>query len=105
MRSSDVDPRPSGWSPETLQALDSLRQDRIQVVLVTGRTLAALHAGVPGLFASFDAVVAENLCVLQSGELTRTLADPVPDNLSAALGRKGVPFAWSKHRFSQWIPS
>lgn len=78
-------------SAVALQALRDARFHRVRTMLVTGRTMAALDAGFPGLTDEFDAVVAENGGVLQAQGHRRILAEPVPAGLADALERQGIP--------------
>ena len=49
-------------APEVLSAVVRARRRGLRLLLVTGRTIAALESQFPGLITEFDAVVAENGC-------------------------------------------
>ncbi len=78
--------------PDTLAALDEARAAGRRVVIVTGRILEELLAVFPDAGEHADAVVAENGAVLDRGGRRRRLAEPVPDELAAALDARGVAF-------------
>lgn len=78
-------------SDVALKAVRDMRFRRVRTLLVTGRTMAALYEGFPGLVDEFDAVVAENGGVLLEGGRERTLSDPVPAALAESLERQGIP--------------
>ncbi|NUR29330.1 MAG: HAD hydrolase family protein, partial [Catenulispora sp.] len=76
---------------DALSAIDRQRGRGRRVLLVTGRILAELEEEFPGLADRFDAVVAENGCVLRTPQAVRALADPVDPELRRELVRSGVP--------------
>ncbi len=77
-------------SAEVLRAVAGARASGLRVFLVTGRTVSALERGFPGLIAQFDAVVAENGCVLVGLDRQRSLAEPVNPVLADALEHHGI---------------
>jgi len=76
--------------PEALAAIDEARSGGRRIVIVTGRILAELLPVFPGVGQHADLIVAENGAVLARGCRRRILAAPVPDELAAALARRGV---------------
>lgn len=75
--------------------LASVEESRLQgrkVILVTGRILEELRDVFPAVDEWFDAIVAENGCVLAFGPSTRVLAAPVEFELDEALVARAVPF-------------
>lgn len=81
-----------GPEPGMLAALDEARAAGRRVVIVTGRILAELLEVFPDVGEHADAVVAENGAVLARGGRRRLLAEPVPDELAAALAARGMAF-------------
>ena len=77
-------------SADVLRAIVAARASGLRVLLVTGRTVAALERGFPGLVGEFDAVVAENGCVLVGPDRHRLLAEPVNRALADALEDRGI---------------
>jgi hydroxymethylpyrimidine pyrophosphatase-like HAD family hydrolase len=79
--------------PSVRQAIAELRQQRIAVVLVTGRRLADLRR-VAGDLTCFDVVVGENGAVLEFPVTGRRLvmAHPPSPTFIEALRQRGVPF-------------
>ena len=77
-------------APEVLSAVVRARLRGLRLLLVTGRTIAALEGQFPGLITEFDAVVAENGAVLVGLDRHRLLADPVNRALADSLGRRGM---------------
>lgn len=76
--------------PNTLRALDLMRRRGQKVLLVTGRIWTELEEVFPDVMSWFDAVVAENGCVLHSHAEHRHLARPLPLALRGALASGGV---------------
>jgi hypothetical protein len=77
-------------SADVLRAIVGARASGLRVVLVTGRTVGSLERGFPGLIGEFDAVVAENGCVLVGQDRHRLLAEPVNPALADALEYRGI---------------
>lgn len=77
---------------DVLRAITEARREGYKVILVTGRIFEELKAVFPTVDAWFDAIVAENGCVLRVGRSTRVLIPPVELELDAALVARGVPF-------------
>jgi hypothetical protein len=78
--------------PDVLAAIRRARGAGRLVVLVTGRIMASLQASFPDAEHTFDAVVAENGCVIRlPGVGSRAVAGPVGTDLAAALEARGVP--------------
>jgi hydroxymethylpyrimidine pyrophosphatase-like HAD family hydrolase len=77
---------------EVLAAIAEARRAGRRAILVTGRILVELREVFPQADACFDAIVAENGCVLASGGATRVLSAPVEFELDEALVAQGVPF-------------
>jgi hydroxymethylpyrimidine pyrophosphatase-like HAD family hydrolase len=75
-----------------LAAVDEARRSGRRVVLVTGRIMDELLVVFPAVRRHFDAIVAENGCVLFAGEQAGRRPTPaiVPD-LARALQRRKVP--------------
>jgi hydroxymethylpyrimidine pyrophosphatase-like HAD family hydrolase len=82
-----------GSRPEAavLAAVSAVRSHGIKVILVTGRRMADLRHVLPEADDCFDAIVAENGCVLVRGGTARSLAPTVDPVLEDALTRRGVP--------------
>ncbi|MGI8415495.1 MAG: HAD hydrolase family protein [Nakamurella sp.] len=78
-------------APEVLDAIKHAQYRGVRMLLVTGRTIAALRTGFPGPIEDFDAVVAENGGVLMVDGRHRLLADPVNPSLIQALLGQGIP--------------
>lgn len=81
----------------TLASLRHLREASVRVILVTGRILSELVQVFPEVFEHFDAVVAENGCVLWQAEpdresSARLIVGEVSQKLSDALRSRGVAF-------------
>jgi hydroxymethylpyrimidine pyrophosphatase-like HAD family hydrolase len=80
-------------SPAVLEAVAEVRGSGRRVVLVTGRIMAELRAVFPDVQAHFDAIVAENGCILVTSDGSSSpLADPVDASLGRALEANGVPY-------------
>lgn len=79
-------------APHVLAALETVRRDGCRVVLVTGRILSELRADFPDADDVFDAIVAENGCVLSVDRSARLLAPRVDDTLAKALDTLEVPY-------------
>ena len=79
--------------PTAVAALSRLRESGRALVLVTGRELSDLRAIFPQI-GLCDRVIAENGAVLHDPQTqqTRTLAEPPPPALLAALRAHKVPF-------------
>lgn len=73
-----------------LRALRALRQERLKVVLVTGRIPWELLDLCPHAEELFDRIVWENGAVVWGVRGARVLAPPVPAELEEALVRRGV---------------
>jgi hydroxymethylpyrimidine pyrophosphatase-like HAD family hydrolase len=80
-------------SPAVLEAVAEVRGSGRRVVLVTGRIMDELRAVFPDVQAHFDAIVAENGCILVSSSgRSSALADPIDPSLGRALEANGVPY-------------
>ena len=77
---------------DALAAVGESRRQGRKAILVTGRILEELRGVFPAVDAWFDAIVAENGCVLAFGRSMRVLAAPVELELDGALVARGVPF-------------
>jgi phosphoglycolate phosphatase (TIGR01487 family) len=77
-------------SEGVLRAIRDARRCHVRVLLVTGRTVAALDEHFPGLIGRFDAVVAENGCVLMGLGRHRLLVEPVNRGLADGLQQRGI---------------
>lgn len=75
---------------DVVEAIARARRRGTLLFLVTGRTVASLDRGFPGLIEQFDGVVAENGCVLVGVGRHRLLAEPVSRDLAAALEHRGM---------------
>ncbi|MEI6623313.1 MAG: HAD hydrolase family protein, partial [Actinomycetes bacterium] len=75
---------------QVLESLRRVRADGALVVLVTGRIMSELRAVFPDVADHFDAIVAENGCVLFNEGQHRELASPVDPQLVVALLKRGV---------------
>jgi len=73
-----------------LDALRRLREERIKLVLVTGRIPWELLELCPRAEELFDRIVWENGAVAWGERGARLLAPPVPGELEEALARRGV---------------
>jgi len=73
-----------------LAALRTLRQERMKLVLVTGRIPWELLELCPHAEELFDRIVWENGAVAWGARGARPLAPPVPGELEEALARRGV---------------
>lgn len=73
-----------------LKALRTLREERIKLVLVTGRIPWELLELCPRAEELFDRIVWENGAVVWGVRGARVLAPPVPAGLEEALVRRGV---------------
>ncbi len=73
-----------------LSALRILRQERVKLVLVTGRIPWELLELCPRAEELFDRIVWENGAVAWGARGARLLAPPVPGELEEALSRRGV---------------
>ncbi|HEX2705682.1 MAG TPA: HAD hydrolase family protein [Candidatus Lustribacter sp.] len=73
------------------EAIGRARENQLATVLVTGRILADLDTGFPGLRDLFDAIVAENGAVLDIDGFVHELGEALGPQLSAALSRAGIP--------------
>ena len=78
--------------PEALRALAELRATGVKVVLVTGRILSELRKVFPAVDDTFDLIVGENGAVVSRARVDRTIVEPVPEQLAAALDAAGVSF-------------
>lgn len=80
-----------GWpAPAVLDAIATVRDQGVRVLLVTGRILSELDVEFPGHVDPFDLVVAENGCVQRTADGTRLLADPVEPALLDRLHAVGI---------------
>lgn len=79
-------------SSEVLDALAKSRRAGRKAILVTGRILEELRSVFPAVDRWFDAIVAENGCVLAAEGMTRALAAPIELELDEALVGRGLPF-------------
>jgi hydroxymethylpyrimidine pyrophosphatase-like HAD family hydrolase len=78
---------------DVLAAIAEARAAGRHVVLVTGRIMKELLPVFPDVRRHFDAVVAENGCVLYSGQQAgRRLTPTIPPALDRALNERGIPF-------------
>jgi len=77
-------------APDTLAAVDQVRSQGVQVILVTGRIMSELRAAFPEVEHHVDAVVAENGAVVFTAAGVRELAAPVDPAVSASLTARGV---------------
>jgi hydroxymethylpyrimidine pyrophosphatase-like HAD family hydrolase len=83
-------PRPKN---EVLAALRTVRDAGYRCILVTGRRLAHLRSDFGTVDEYFDAIVAENGCVLSTALLPeRALVEPIPIELDQALASRGILF-------------
>jgi len=73
-----------------LDALQTLRRERLKLVLVTGRIPWELLELCPHAEELFDRIVWENGAVVWGVRGARVLAPPVPAELEEALARRGV---------------
>ena len=73
-----------------LEALRKLREERVRLVLVTGRIPWELLELCPHAEELFDRIVWENGAVIWGVRGARVLAPPVPAELEEALARRGV---------------
>lgn len=73
-----------------LGALQTLRKERLKIVLVTGRIPWELLELCPHAEELFDRIVWENGAVVWGLRGARVLAPPVPAELEEALARRGV---------------
>ena len=73
-----------------LDALRRLREERLKLVLVTGRIPWELLELCPQAEELFDRIVWENGAVVWGARGARLLAPPVPGDLEEALARRGV---------------
>ena len=73
-----------------LAALRGLREEKLKVVLVTGRIPWELLEVCPQAEELFDRIVWENGAVVWGARGSRVLAPPVPAELEEALARRGV---------------
>ncbi len=73
-----------------LDALQTLRKERLKLVLVTGRIPWELLELCPHAEELFDRIVWENGAVVWGVRGARVLAPPVPAELEEALARRGV---------------
>ncbi|MBK6406571.1 MAG: HAD hydrolase family protein [Holophagales bacterium] len=73
-----------------LNALRTLREQRLKLVLVTGRIPWELLELCPHAEELFDRIVWENGAVAWGARGARLLAPPVPGELEEALARRGV---------------
>ncbi len=83
-------------SAQALEAIDRVRRDAVQVVLVTGRIGAELAADFPHITDHVDALVLENGAVAMTAGKTNPLSAPVERALDAALDQRGVPYRRGK---------
>ncbi len=86
--------------PDTLKALEKLRQSGRQVLLVTGRELPDLMATFPQ-YEIFRLIVAENGALLYdpATEAETLLCEPPPEQFAKKLAAKGVtPLTRAKHQ-------
>ncbi|HUH68901.1 MAG TPA: HAD hydrolase family protein [Mycobacterium sp.] len=79
-------------SAQALEAVDRVRRDGLQVVLVTGRIVTELAANFPQITDHVDALVAENGAVTVTAGRTYPLSAPVDRALGAALDQREVPY-------------
>lgn len=83
-------------SAQALGAIDRIRRDGLQVVLVTGRIGAELASDFPKITDHVDALVLENGAVSVTAGRTNPLSAPVDRALEAALEQRGVPYRRGK---------
>lgn len=76
--------------PGLLAALGQLRDERIRLVLVTGRIPWELLELFPQVEETFDLIVWENGAAIWSAGTTRLVAEPVPFELEEALVARGA---------------
>jgi hydroxymethylpyrimidine pyrophosphatase-like HAD family hydrolase len=79
-------------SAQVLQAIDQVRREGVQVVLVTGRIGAELAPDFSHTTDRVDALVLENGAVAVSAGKTNPLSAPVERALDAVLDQRGVPY-------------
>lgn len=81
-----------GADEDALAAVAESRRRGRKAILVTGRILEELRGVFPAADHWFDAIVAENGCVLAVDGATRVLSAPVELEIDSALVARGVPF-------------
>jgi HAD superfamily hydrolase (TIGR01484 family) len=93
-------------SPETLTALQALKESGRSLILVTGREMPELISVFPE-YRICDAIVAENggLIVWPGEEREEVLGEPVPEAFVHEAVRRGVqPFSMGRVVFATWRP-
>ncbi len=93
-------------APETLAALQRLKDSGRRIVLVTGREMPELESVFPE-YAICDAIVAENggLIVWPAENRQEVLGEPVPDTfLREIMNRDVKPYSVGKVVFATWRP-
>ena len=77
-------------SKDVLLSIENYRQAGGVVLLVTGRILKELYEVFPDVLQYFDAIVAENGCVIVTKSENRELVSPVENQLYLSLVKSGV---------------
>jgi HAD superfamily hydrolase (TIGR01484 family) len=93
-------------TPETLNALQRLKDSGRKLLLVSGRQLPELQDVFPE-FAIFDLIIAENGALLYDPKTRAetTLCDPPPPRLAQELRARGVaPLAEGRVILATWTP-
>lgn len=73
-----------------LSALRVVREGGGLTLLVTGRILSELRIDFPDVEEHFDAIVAENGCIVWNHDQQRALGAPVDRRLVCALAARGI---------------